>query len=100
MRRTTMPAHQWDTSISECVRCQVRLPSDELADHSDDMRHHSVVRVGVVDHYRLMLPPYRPHAHSVPDPRFAPAGEPPRTELGRYCQQLLARTLIRHEGAA
>lgn len=98
--RSDRPAHRWDTGIRECLVCQIRLPADELR-RTHPCGPNKIVRSGVVDHYRLMIPPPVPHPGA--DPRFAPPGQPPRTELGRYCQQLLdqgALIPIRHEGAA
>ena len=86
--RDELPAQQWDTGIRECLCCQVRLPAAELRD-AHACGQDKVVRSGVVDHYRLMVPPARPHPSGRDDPRFAPPGEPPRTELGRYCQHLI-----------
>ena len=48
-------------------------------------------RPDVVAFYRAMLPAEQRANHTFDvDDRFAPPGEPPRTELGRYCDRILS----------
>lgn len=90
------PADQWDTGVWYCPRCQQRRPEDDPTDNTSHepgclliLSHRvQVIRAGVVDHYRQMVPPPTPHGNQ-PDPRFADWPEHPRTDLGRYCQQII-----------